>query len=172
MTIVVLEGPDGSGKSTLGRQLEASADLNVSYFHSSKPESVYDQSRIMDEIKSMITNRRTFIVDRAPWISDPIYAKVFNRHLFISNKEIIDHITDPNIRVVYCSPKGIKPSDVSLAKKSHKSQEYTAQVIAKHKRIIDAYDDLFGQVHKFHWMKYDHQLPWAFDDVIDFVKGA
>lgn len=167
--LIILEGPDGAGKSTLGKRIEA--ELGIKYYHSARPQSVYDQDRIMKEIAVMDADRsRKYVIDRAPWISDPVYARVMRRPMLLSS-EHFEMARNFEFKVLWCSPAGLKPKNISTENKPHKDPAFLRKVKVNHERIIDTYDQYFMQVHPFKWMKVDWQNSWYWRDVVDFING-
>lgn len=75
--IIILEGPDGSGKTTLGRSL--AKRMNARYIHATYkfPKKMFTyQTALMHEAMRAVAAGQPVIMDRL-WISEAIYAKVF-----------------------------------------------------------------------------------------------
>lgn len=169
--ITVLEGPDGSGKTTLARILEA--NMRVEVYHSKRPESVYDMDRTMNDIDRMhCDGSRMYIVDRAPWISDPIYALAHDRPRLFPTEDILRWVAMPGVKIIYCSPRGLNWDNVDKAPKDHKPPHYMMKLKRTHDKIINGYDAFFDRRHKFEWIKYDYTLPDALSLVMDFIEGG
>ena len=72
--IIVLEGPDGAGKSTLGRTL--SAFLGVPLLHTGGPPETAEAFRDkMRSLESFIEVYKSLIIDRLPPISEHVYGE-------------------------------------------------------------------------------------------------
>lgn len=167
--MIVLEGPDNAGKSTLGKQL--SERFGGEVYHSSDPKMSYEQLR--DKMRAIIGDpRRDAIYDRVPLISEGIYGSVlrgvnrFNNHegaglwqLFAAAKPLI----------IYCRPTD-ETISVGLEFKPGETEDHIAAVRQKHLVIAHAYDQLMESLAyqtggDFNVYVYNWTLPRAYDKV-------
>ena len=152
MSIIVLEGPDGSGKSTLGKQLTKS--LEAEYRHSGRPVSKQEIENLISDLEFLSWSKKLYIIDRAPWISEFIYSNVMNQKLLTTPQRLMEAWTYPQ-QIIYCCPTGINESSVSLEKKEHKPPEYLGLVIGRHKRIVQRYEDFFDNQKQLKMIRYN-----------------
>lgn len=139
--IIILEGPDGGGKSTLAGKLVK--DLNAKYYHSGGPKTKSEMDMVINELEIMAHSKSIIIVDRVPWISEMVYPYAFGRKPVLSVAEYLQHLKLPQ-KIIYCKPSG--PAQMSLDYKEHKPKEHTESVIKNHERIADLYDALFKRI--------------------------
>lgn len=145
--MIVLEGPDGAGKSTLAKQL--SAALNVPIHHSGGPPK--SEMEIIERQKAMIDNLRNkelMIYDRVPCISDPIYGK------YIRGGSPFQGVHDPLARtmraflifpIIYCRPVNQAIFNAMATRveeaKAYKPEDHKEGVKKHVFEIIAQYDD-------------------------------
>ncbi len=73
--IVIFEGPDGSGKSTVARVIGQALRVSVDHHGPYIGETQIGQ-RYLDAMAPAIANQRHAVLDRS-WLSEPIYGDVF-----------------------------------------------------------------------------------------------
>lgn len=69
--IIIIEGPDASGKSTLAAKL--SNDMGFEVKHFSYPKSEEEKASMFDMYADFIRNNRNVILDRC-WYSEMVYG--------------------------------------------------------------------------------------------------
>ena len=163
MSIIVLEGPDGSGKSTLGKQLEKL--LKGQYRHSGRPTSKQEIENLISDLETLAYSKNVYIIDRAPWVSEFIYSKVMNNALLTTPERLIEGWGYPQ-QIVYCCPTGINEASVSLEHKKHKPEKYLGLVIGRHKRIVQAYEDFFDHQPQLNPIRYN----WKNESIEELEK--
>lgn len=109
MSIVVVEGPDGSGKSTLIKNLrEDTSRYYVSLHNAGPPQDVLNVQCITNWIAKMAVGRVPLVCDRISLISEPIYGQVLRNENILEGSYTTDDIKDffvENVdRVIYCRP--------------------------------------------------------------------
>lgn len=167
--MIVLEGPDNAGKSTLGRQL--SERFGVDVHHSSNPKMDYAQLR--DKMREIINDpRRDAIYDRVPLISEGIYGTILrgvNRFNCHEGQGLWQLFAASNPLIIYCRPPD-ETINVGLEFKPGESEDHIKAVREKHLVIAHAYDDLMTALaHQtggdFQVVKYNWVLPGQFDRI-------
>lgn len=155
--MIILEGPDGAGKSTLAQQL--SADLNVPLHHSGGPprdrqEIIARQARMNKDLLAGVVK----VYDRAPCISDPIYGPIIRgetpfddyTHLALEFRMRL------KVPVIYCRPRlafiHAALVDRLEPEKTYKPQKHIDGVRKNVDAIVASYDWNIG--HFPHW-RYD-----------------
>ena len=104
MKKVIIEGPDGSGKTTLANEL--AGRLGVKVFHSGGP--VTTKSELIERIEDQLSQRNC-IIDRCSVFSEPIYGLMLRGKSLLSEKDFTYYIKKMVIddwRVVYCDGDG------------------------------------------------------------------
>ena len=71
--ILMLEVPDGSGKTTLANQLKSQTGYTL--MHRTQPKSEEDKARMMDEYVQVLKAGKNCIMDRS-WYSELVYGPV------------------------------------------------------------------------------------------------
>lgn len=165
--ILILEGPDGSGKSTLGKQL--AADLGVEYVYPGKPENVYQCQEIVNHVDSLREDSRLYIIDRTPWISDLIYATAFDRPTLMKVKDIVEYQAKPGQFPIFCLPTCLSKSDISQEVKPHKSKWHMQKVMANHERIINLYDRIF-RTNFPNSPRYNFRKEGSYEEIKQYAK--
>ena len=85
--IIILEGPDGSGKSMLAQKLAQQTGYML--MHRSQPKSEEDKARMMDEYKQVIKSGKNVIFDRC-WYSEMVYGPVMRDTSVISHTQMFE----------------------------------------------------------------------------------
>lgn len=79
--IIILEGPDGSGKTTLANQLAAQTGYPV--VHRSNPKTEEEKQQMLAMYKEAVKKSRNVIFDRA-WYSEMVYGPIMRDAAYIS----------------------------------------------------------------------------------------
>ena len=85
--ILILEGPDGSGKTTLATRLHATTGYPI--YHRSKPENDEDKANMMEQHKADFKKHKNVIVDRC-WYSEIVYGNIMRDGSVIDYPEMYD----------------------------------------------------------------------------------
>lgn len=166
---LVLEGPDGGGKTTLGNAL---ADLGLVVHHAGGPGR--DADDLKERCRFIIAHSREFVYDRTTAISERVYGRIRESGLMLP-EDYLDRVLmalDPI--VVYCRPPMEALHAVELAARPHKSLAHVREVVANRTRIIDAYDDLISDLSLRRLIVpvfYDRTRPRAMERVIEALRG-
>lgn len=163
---VVIEGPDGSGKSTLCEHIrEKIHTYFVMLRHSQRPRTSADLCNSLNWVAKIPTNLDV-VIDRHPVISEPIYGGII-RHsdLFTQSRLKADDFLTQINRVVYCRP----PVDVIL--ENAKVRPQLEGVRDNLEKIIDAYDrrmQYLAFLPKIEIIIYDYTQPlqMTFEELI------
>ena len=143
--IIILEGADNSGKSTLAKKL--SQALKIDVVHPGGPPKNIIEVIARCEEQSAVFDLSTdvnVIFDRVTCISDLIYRgrPEYSRIFKCFHKQLM---TAENVFIIYC-----RPSDNRLKNfDDHIQQDHEDEAVVQHAkdnvdRIISEYDDLFG----------------------------
>jgi len=126
---IIIEGPDGSGKSTLVQRIAQHVPLAV------QPGAGPEQhpGEIVERAwRYLRMDNRLF--DRHPIISQPIYGS-FRDDATVIPQELIDHLYRSKPLIIYCH--GLAPGDHQV--KDYDTEEHLAMIDANDQAIRDAY---------------------------------
>ena len=179
--IIYLEGPDGSGKSTLiealndmlvgsGYEVDACANRFIPTHPLAKyrPDgaSRIDETTMYRALKKMAKSDKIYIVDRGP-ISDIIYRTfddfepVTTLSRFISELQKLQHT-----KIIYCHNN--KAEEMML-----KRGDDNPIAIAKHKEISKLYELVFEQIESqcpCKVVEYDFTKRSALNEMIGYIN--
>lgn len=173
--MILVEGPDNSGKSTLIEQLANEFELfklDRPHGPPKTPEELYD--RTLDA--QNFYKSKMSIMDRNPVIGESIYGPILRRHNMwddIKNKfecevELFSKILSGTIFLIYCRP----PLDVLLDLTTHQVKSYDTkehlESLSKNKsKIVEAYDKYMS---KWATYTYNYKDPSALNDLILTIR--
>jgi thymidylate kinase len=144
MSIVIVEGPDGSGKTTLIRRLrEGSQRYFVTVSFSGPPKRVWQIQSVLHWIEQSIYLDVPIICDRFPLISESIYGPI------LRGKNLLDETEDSNLRaateiirrvtkIIYCRP----PIPIIRENVVHSTIPHLLGVLENLNKIVEQYDEL------------------------------
>ena len=101
--LIIIEGPDGSGKSTLIESLRAnsSAPWFLLFRTSGPPQDIYQIHRYMALIRKA-AQEDLVICDRVPAISEAVYGPLYGRTIPMTYQESRAMVA--GAKLVYCRP--------------------------------------------------------------------
>lgn len=168
--VYILEGPDGSGKTTLGQKL---ADVhNCEYVHLTyyKDEEAM-RTQFYDVIRRINTQKKGFVVDRFI-LSNIIYGIVFHNCKFVDGwKMFLDALCRDWLKgkeIVICLPSD-KQAYLEHFKKMTEEREEMYCSVEDMSKIYDLYEVFYEMlshnkeinVSRYDWMKninYDDRI--------------
>ncbi len=166
MSLIIVDGPDGAGKSTLINQIKSRfIVLSAPKSHAKKARNEYliDYDMMRHEAK----DSHTFIRDRSFLIGEYIYPSILNRDPKFSQPELWNmlQIVDPIILYCRLDNKMDMFNNISRELKEHKPTEFTQSVLNQYEKIVDAYDDFMvnAKLAGIKVLKYD----WKHHNVDD-----
>lgn len=142
---VIVEGPDGAGKSTLIQVL--AEGLGRSLVHTGGPRATKEE---VDEAMRMVEVRQAGLFDRCSHISNPIYASVDGRQDPFTPEEYRARLASFKPIVVYCRLRSVDRmlSLILSTTKAHKPPEYLETVRKSYPKIVDLYDRHMSEIEK------------------------
>lgn len=130
--LIILEGPDGGGKTTLAEFL--SEHLGLKHIRSEGPQKY--PGEIDHRIKrylDMDTNRLIF--DRHPCVSQLAYRMVHDQD--VPDAALINRFYEQDPLFIYCRPL---PNAIHTASGAWDTAEYLAAVDANYSKLMEWYD--------------------------------
>lgn len=170
--IIILEGPDGAGKTTLSEALRqrlqsdrmvhvvkhgpykgvASEDLCRIYFRAMTPALTFNDHVIMDR----------------SWLSEPIYGEVYrngDNRIDMPRRRMLERAAlSRGAVVIHCQPD----FDVCAKAFSSRTEDEYLDNLAQLKQVYDGYETL-AQRTALPTIHYDYTLD-SIDDVLDKLK--
>lgn len=138
--MIIIEGPDNAGKSTLAAYLSTVFKLPI--HHPGGPPASKEETE--ERCKFALDNHDKFIFDRTPFISEPVYCVLRSEDSYIAEaKELYARFESLQPVVIYCRP----PDNYVLNMKSHGVKDYDspshiAALMSKQKVLLTIYDNL------------------------------
>lgn len=161
--MIVVEGPDNSGKTTLIQQLQK--DLSVVFGidfpikHAGGPG--FSSTKLMNDVANLGSPN---LLDRVSFISEPIYAAALDRPtsadyyscVALTNAMLV-HGT---MFIIHCTGEINRLMDFGNHEvKAHETQEHVDAVIANQRRIIMHYDHYTAYFrHYKNYISYDYTI--------------
>lgn len=150
--MIVIEGPDNSGKSTLGEYL--SQQLQTPLRHSEKPNPEWTALEALEHSCRQLRPQQA-ILDRIYVISEYIYGPICRGRSALAEQHaraMLDLYSRPYL-IIYCRPR----MDTILRNGGREQME---GVLDNHQKIVEAYDSLMEELARFSCCKilrYDWQ---------------
>lgn len=168
--MIIIEGMDGSGKTTLAQQLSFRlGNVPIKRFVTSGGPTNYDlvverTKATLTELHDQVTqNQRPVVIyDRFPLISEAVYGPILRgrNHFGDEWDSLIESLLALDPIVIYCRP-GIKYIMQNIRETADNQME---GVVSMARELIDAYDELMSWLQvKVHWLGYGHILVYGYD---------
>lgn len=154
-TNIILEGPDGAGKSTLGQRL--AADLGYEYIHTGggqkdTMELICEMDYRSRMLREANTKNKGIIYDRISHISSAIYRIAFGEKPLANQVRCWRYLKEDSGPIVIVYVRRMADEDmlnsVVESKKDHKSPEHLKKVKANFPKIVELYDDAMPRIAK------------------------
>jgi hypothetical protein len=161
MSIIVVEGVDASGKSTLLE--EARGEIRGKYFlllrHSCRPFNTRDVSYFLSILYPFSRDSQfSIVVDRHPLISEPIYGPLLRNGDITSvwsDSTKLQYLLDTVERIIYCRPTR------EVIRENIDKNPQLAGVKDKLEDLIGTYDQMMSSLKQsgIKVISYDYQHP-------------
>ena len=148
--MILIEGPDNSGKSTLALQLSKEFGFKL-YDRPHGPPKNADELVMRALQLALVQSKKNLIVDRHPLIGENVYGPILRGHNMWDEKpdyekilgdDLVDKIHKGDVFIIYCRP----PREVVLNLKTHQVKDYDTPshlkaLTKKSGEILDCYDE-------------------------------
>lgn len=129
---IIIEGPDGGGKSTLAQALSECLDMPI---QGSEGPPQYD-GEINDRIRRYLAYDRPYIFDRHPVISQPIYGSVRLGKPQTVTKELAELFYNRAYMFIYVRSQSLTRHTL----KSYDTPEHLSTITKNYDTIVKFYD--------------------------------
>lgn len=170
---LVLEGPDGAGKTTLGNRL---AMEGLSLFHSGGPP--VDAVDLRERCLFVEAHRYDHVFDRIPHISERVYRRALDEVNVVPPHELEARLADTfegQLVAVYCRPSLDRIMQAPVVVREHKPPEYAEKVRSRRLRIVQEYDRLLAEYSArglIRLVYYDYEADPGAERLIDALTRA
>jgi hypothetical protein len=138
--MIVLEGPDNCGKTTLARQISDMVNIPIS--HSGGP--VKSKEEMHTRMGNLLSMTDLKIMDRIPCISEQIYGPIIRKNNpFEETTYLKDFLTTKHPLIIYCDIPEVILFSAPHKGKSHEDQEHISAVATNLSAIKIAYANFF-----------------------------
>lgn len=164
--MIIVEGMDNSGKSTLAKHLAQKFELE--YLHS--PSEYRNNPKLMiDWARDQMVNKRLAVYDRFSPISDRVYGPVLRGGTPYNDTEegrgAVELLKETPHVIIYCRPGRERILNFG-------SREQMDGVVHQAIKLLEAYDDLMGkmQLEGYNIVTYNYDNPEDYNHIISQVK--
>lgn len=159
---IIVEGPDGGGKSTLAEQIGWSSGLPV--VHGGGPPKTGEEA--LSRLREPLILRAVY--DRNVSVSEQVYGSLRGGQILPESviDGVIAEMIQRNVLFIYC-----RPNDSFLTanleknlriKKPWKSQHHCSEVAANYSHVLELYDAVFSKLRSMRAVVLDY----------DWTKGV
>jgi hypothetical protein len=170
--MIILEGPDNSGKTTLGKHLADAMKLQL--IHGGGPP--VDLNEALARVKLVMSYPKPAIYDRVIQIGEGIYGPICNRKALFNTRTALSKLQSRHTPlIIYCRP----PTNriITLEEKDFRPGEevdHIKSIKENQGKIIKAYDELFAEVPHIKYNYMTHTLADLYNLTmicINYKKG-
>lgn len=151
--IFILEGPDGSGKTTLASKLSEAFNFPVKHF--SYPKTEEEQKALFETYQQYLLTHDNVIIDRM-WLSTMVYGPVMRGVSEVSTDQatLLEKAFGHKIIMIYCTGD----PQILWERCSKRGEDYV-QTLGKFRDICRRYDEVM--------LTTKHYIPihtWTFKE--------
>ena len=151
--ILIIEGPDGAGKTTLANKLREQTGFML--LHRSQPKTEEDKQRMMDEYLQVIKSNKNCIMDRS-WYSEMVYGPVMRDASVITYPQMYElerRLAKVGSLIIYCTA----PENTLWSRCMNRGEDYITKREVLHE-ICKGYDTIMYDVpHIIPVVTYDYK---------------
>jgi hypothetical protein len=142
--LLVLEGPDLGGKSTVGRWIYSLIGLEPKHY-GAKPST---REEMLARVESYPQNG---VIDRHTFISEHVYSTCCaDREPLVTKQELLEYVLTYQPLIVYCSPPYEYLIDklmlIRTTDKAYKTRTHRDSVIENYRRIYLHYCEIMWEL--------------------------
>lgn len=144
--LIILEGPDGAGKSMLAEKLSQQTGYKI--VHRSNPKTEEEKAQMMGMYLQDCINCKGLILDRC-WYSELVYGPVMRDKSVMTYSQMYEleaKASKGGAIIIYCTG-----SKTTLWKRCNRRGEHYIKDRATFDKICEGYDDLL--------LKCPHHIP-------------
>lgn len=137
--IIVLEGPDNAGKTTLARKLRHQL-TSVKYYHpGGKPDDSAHEAEFLNQQSAMFRSTIPHIIDRVTCISQQVYnPDPVLDHL---RQQMAAEMIEAGVVVIYCRPPNeVLMDTANFSWRAEETEEHRQKIITRAHEFIERYD--------------------------------
>jgi len=138
MPDLIIEGPDGSGKSTMAEFLSSAIGLSYRPSSEGPPPNLF---KLINRIEQQIKAEEQ-ILDRCSIVSELVYGQAL-RNKSLIEKGWLYHLPCP---ILYCRPSLETLLSFKLRTKPHKELAHVKQVTKNLRTIVELYDEIMEDI--------------------------
>jgi len=166
--LIILEGSDGSGKTSLANRIRKDLDEYMLLLRSSGPPRHVGQLADVIGMLASIPYRIPVVTDRNPVISESVYGPIIREKCMHGlTLEQMGRMFR-HAMVIHCRP------NYSALADGVRQESQMEGVVLNHRAIVKAYDDLMGQLEKegVYIKRYDYTGPpqLILDSIKTFIR--
>ena len=150
--IIILEGPDGSGKTTLAQQLARQTGYPI--LHRTQPKTEEEKKLMLGEYLQTINSCKNMIFDRC-WYSEMAYGPVMRDDSVISYPEMYAlerMLAKGGAVIIHCTG----PEPTLWKRCTRRGEEYITSR-DNFKAIYDNYNEIMSVPHYVPVLKYEYK---------------
>jgi len=148
--IIIIDGPDGSGKTTLAEKISKHTGYEVK--HRTQPKTEGDKKRMMEDYLSAIALNEDVIFDRS-WYSEMVYGPIMRDASVISRQEMYDierKLAVHGAVIIFATGK---PED--LWQRCNERGEDYVQSLEQLTEITNSFEQLMARAHYLNIVRYE-----------------
>ena len=134
--LIILEGPDHSGKTTLGLELlQSLPSPRWTYHHNEPSKAKADLVRYTDDLITVASSQELRVIhDRVFHVSEQVYGRILRNNVYDRNNLLTqwDRLLNQGIILVYCSATPLI---------EYSAQECLARIPMHHGKLRHGYRD-------------------------------
>ena len=166
--IIVLEGFDGSGKSTLTKMLSKFYQNKIKFWHPGAPPKSDGEAIVRCHEQNglfKVANHINLIMDRTTCISNEAYTLMgsdFNYDQFRQSLAALD-----GILIVYCKTSEMENQDFIPSEHDIEGSIDHAKLNAS--KIINCYDIIMEEFKSGKYFEYDYKDENSFNHLVEYI---
>ena len=150
--IIIVEGPDGAGKTTLAEKISAQTKFPIE--HRSKPKTEEEKAKMMEDYLNLVKSARNVILDRC-WYSEMVYGRVMRDQSYIDYPQMYElekGLAKHGALIIYCTG----PKERLWARATRRGEDYITSR-DNFNAICNEYDKLMNCPHIIPVLTYEYK---------------